>query len=262
MHHAPEVQCDSPLGIERKTPRLLGVVCETRFSGTGNGARKQQESPANSAGADRACSTSIPVDSCSCPRVKDVAGPPRPFRACCVQTAACGKAGVCQRSGIRRSDCCSQRGPALCSRPCRRAPGRARSARAPPGREALRARASRRAMRWRYAPTAGGARSLKRETTSLLCASLADERPRTMSLLGARRMPSGLHVMPSSRWSACVTSSTSSSPSTTRTVASSSSGTCLPAASSTSALAAREVEPSIGFLKPTGRSARSRARIG
>src|SRR6202453_2675121 len=39
------------------------------------------------------------------------------------------------------------------------------------------ARASRRAMRWRCAPTAGEARSLKRDTTSLLCASLAVEAP-------------------------------------------------------------------------------------
>src|SRR3954467_8856638 len=43
-----------------------------------------------------------------------------------------------------------------------------------------------------------------------------------MSLLGARRIPSGLQVMPSSRWSASVTASISSSPSISRTVAASS----------------------------------------
>src|SRR5215212_2975153 len=39
-----------------------------------------------------------------------------------------------------------------------------------------------------------------------------------MSLLGARRIPSGLHDMPSSRWSASVTASISSSPSNSRRV--------------------------------------------
>jgi len=50
-----------------------------------------------------------------------------------------------------------------------------------------------------------------------------------MSLLGARRIPSGLHVMPSSRWwSPSVTASISSSPSISRTVASSCSGIAPP----------------------------------
>jgi hypothetical protein len=52
-------------GIEPETPR---------FSGTGNRSRKRQESPANRRVADRACSAPIPVDCCSCSRVKDVAG--------------------------------------------------------------------------------------------------------------------------------------------------------------------------------------------
>jgi hypothetical protein len=58
-------------GLEPGTPR---------FSGTGNWRRKSQKSPANRRVADRAYSTSIPVDCCSYPRLKDVAGPPRPFR--------------------------------------------------------------------------------------------------------------------------------------------------------------------------------------
>lgn len=58
-------------GFEPGTPR---------FSGTGNWCRKSQKSPANRPVADRAYSTSIPVDCCSYPRVKDVADPPRPFR--------------------------------------------------------------------------------------------------------------------------------------------------------------------------------------
>jgi hypothetical protein len=42
-------------------------------------APKSQKSPANRRVADRVCFTSIPVDCCSYPRVKDVARPPRPF---------------------------------------------------------------------------------------------------------------------------------------------------------------------------------------
>ena len=53
-----------------------------------------------------------------------------------------------------------------------------------------------------------------------------------MSLLGARRIPSGLQVIPSSRWSASALASSSSSPSTVRTVASMSSGMLWPAACS------------------------------
>ena len=56
------------------------------------------------------------------------------------------------------------------------------------------------------------------------CGSSGMRRPRTTSVVGVRTVPSGLKVMPSSRWSAEVTASSSSSPSTTRTDASSSSG--------------------------------------
>ena len=88
MRYAPEVQFDSLLRIELKTPRLLGVVRGARFSETGNWHRKSQKSPANRRVADRVCSTSIPVDCCSYPRLKDVAVPPRPFRLLRA-TAAC-----------------------------------------------------------------------------------------------------------------------------------------------------------------------------
>jgi hypothetical protein len=63
--------------LEMARPRLeLGTP---RFSGTGNRHRKSQKSPANRRVADRAYSASIPVDCRSCLRLKDVAGPPRPF---------------------------------------------------------------------------------------------------------------------------------------------------------------------------------------
>src|SRR5437763_17105516 len=48
----------------------------TTFAVTG---RTRQESPANRRVADRAWSAAIPVDCCSCTRVKDVAGAPRPI---------------------------------------------------------------------------------------------------------------------------------------------------------------------------------------
>jgi hypothetical protein len=63
---------------EMARPRLeLGTP---RFSGTGNWCRKRQKRPANRRVDDCVCSTLIPVDCCSYPRLKDVAGPPRPFR--------------------------------------------------------------------------------------------------------------------------------------------------------------------------------------
>jgi hypothetical protein len=61
-------------GLEPGTPR---------FSGTRIWAGKRRKSPANRRVADPRCCTSIPVDWCSCPRVKDVARPPRPFRLLC-----------------------------------------------------------------------------------------------------------------------------------------------------------------------------------
>jgi hypothetical protein len=54
----------------------------------------------------------------------------------------------------------------------------------------------------------------------------------TCSVDGERSIPSGLQVLPKSRWSTSVVASTSSSPSSSRTGASNESGTFLPAASS------------------------------
>ena len=73
-------------------PRLeLGTP---RFSGTGSCPRKSHKSPANRRVADRGCSTSIPVDCCSYSRVKDVAGPPRPFRLLRATAAWASKASA------------------------------------------------------------------------------------------------------------------------------------------------------------------------
>src|SRR4051794_39823630 len=64
-------------------------------------------------------------------------------------------------------------------------------------------------------------------------------RPRTITLLEPRTMPSGLQVMPKARWSTSATASTSSSPSTSRSVASTSTGTLPPEATSTPLLFSR-----------------------
>jgi len=62
--------------------------------------------------------------------------------------------------------------------------------------------------------------SYERALTSLMSRQSAQRRPRTISSLGVRIMPSGLCVMPSSRWSTYVLVSTSSSSPTRRTLAS------------------------------------------
>jgi hypothetical protein len=78
--HYAEVQFDSPLRIEPKTPRLLGVVRETRFSGTRRDARNGPKSPANRLIAGRTGCAAIPVVSGGSCWLKDVAASPRPFR--------------------------------------------------------------------------------------------------------------------------------------------------------------------------------------
>jgi len=107
--------------LEMARPRLeLGTP---RFSGTSNWCRKSRESPANRRVAGRARSVSIPVDCRSCPRLKDVAGPPRPF-AGSVQAAAWGHtASVASRP--------AQAAPPRPNRLRRRAPLRACSWGAP-----------------------------------------------------------------------------------------------------------------------------------
>jgi hypothetical protein len=63
---------------EMARPRLeLGTP---RFSGTRRNAGKGPKSPANRRVADRARCAVIPVVAGSCPRLKDVAPVPRPFR--------------------------------------------------------------------------------------------------------------------------------------------------------------------------------------
>ena len=63
---------------EMARPRLeLGTP---RFSGTPERAGKDPKSPANRRVAGWAACGSIPVVAGSCPRLKDVAAPPRPFR--------------------------------------------------------------------------------------------------------------------------------------------------------------------------------------
>jgi hypothetical protein len=66
--------------IEPKTPRLLGVVRATRFSGTRKRGFDRGECPANRRVAGRARRASIPVVSGGSGWIWDVAGRPRPFR--------------------------------------------------------------------------------------------------------------------------------------------------------------------------------------
>ncbi len=83
--HVQESSEMARLGIEPRTPR---------FSGTGNWRRKRQKRPANRGVDNCVCSAAIPVDCCSYPRLKDVAGPPRPFRLLHATAAWASKASA------------------------------------------------------------------------------------------------------------------------------------------------------------------------
>jgi hypothetical protein len=98
-------------GIEPGTPR---------FSGMPAIAGKDRKSPASRDTTDRVRSAAIPVDNRSCPRVKDVADPPRPFQ---ILACATSRDRQSERPRRRVASSTAQRPPSASATRGRAQPG-------------------------------------------------------------------------------------------------------------------------------------------